>query len=233
MAHLPPTHWAVASGVAATFRHLPYAVAIATVPPAAVSSPPQQPPTRVALYLNPTETTCYRMLARVLYDAPDDIPFNAMHAAGDVVAVATATAAFAAALRQATGLFVQTLHLGNNSMACDPATGDVVLGTDHEPYFYHVHLLCRGNPDRVYFPSPCAAAGADTDQGDDGDATADAHGDGAPRLGGPAVGVNFSVQHANKQPPTATELAALRRGMQRVVAGMPVVDGGVVFELCE
>ena len=180
----PPTdHWAVQSGVVDSFISLPYALCVASVGRAGSGDA-----LRVGLYMNPVDSSCYRMIARVLYDMPSDIPFNQYHSPGEALAVAEVVALASATLYDRTRLFVQTMLLGNNSQVADPESGEIVLGSDHEPYFYHVHLICRGNPDRCYF-------------------------EGSDKLGGPPIGDVFAVRDHRKADVSSSGFQATRKGI--------------------
>lgn len=190
---IPQTHWAVESGLHSAFARSWNAVGVigvnlplrgGTIPESAEKEPLVSSTSHasqlanngarswVGIALNPTDARCYRMIARLLYDDASQIPFNRHHTIDEAVAVQSACAIVSNAVYRTTGLFVQTLHLGNNSMTLDTAsTGEEAalrLGKPDEPYFYHCHLLCRGNPLRSYF-------------------------DNAPELRGPPVGVPLDI----------------------------------------
>ena len=185
---LPPLdHWSVQSGLLESFMSLPYAVCVVSV-----GNDETGGPFRVGLYMNPVDSSCYRMIARVLYSKPGDIPFNRHSSPAVAIAVGEVVALGSAALYDRTNLFVQSMHLGNNSQVADPVSGEIVLGSDHEPYFYHVHLICRGNPGRSYF-------------------------EGSDKLGGPPIGEIFGVRDHRKSDVMSSGFQAVRKGIAAVL----------------
>jgi hypothetical protein len=141
----PANHWAVLSGVESTARLLPYAVAVLRV------RLPSGATTSVLLYLNPTDARNYRMLMRPLVQSASQLPHNAFATQHHSAALHVATGVVADVFWKATGLYIQTYQLGNNSQSTDPLTGGVALmGNEHEPYFLHIHCVCRGDPSRRY-----------------------------------------------------------------------------------
>lgn len=172
--------WVFDSGVESSFRTLDYSIAVISTPHG-----------RVGLYTNPTDRRCYSLIVRTLVPTADQMILNQLHSLEESLAVGMAVAVLKQVLFRRTGLFVQSLHLGNNSMR-STTEGDVGLGNAHEPYFYHVHLLARGDPVRSYF-------------------------DGAPELAGPPLGVAFRPQDGNHARPTDVETAAIVRGFRRVL----------------
>jgi hypothetical protein len=129
----------------------------------------------IGIYLNPTDSRCYRMIARPLCLQTTDLAFNRDDDLSNPISTSIAVALVGKSMRESTGLFVQSLHLGNNSMVSG-SDGELQLGNDKEPYFHHVHyLLCRGNPELAYF-------------------------EGALVLGGPPIGVAFQAQGKGRVP---------------------------------
>lgn len=174
--------WVIDSGVLESFRKLDYAVAVITT---------RYGP--VGLYANPADQQCYRLIARLLVDKPEDIRLNEIQSLEESLAVSTAVAVLKQVVFKHSGLFVQSLHLGNNSMQFDAkSSAGVGLGTLHEPYFYHEHLLLRaGDPDLEYL-------------------------EGAGPIGGPPIGTSFTAQgvHAGK---STKQLAAFVNCMKKVL----------------
>lgn len=115
--------WVIDSGVLESFRKLDYAVAVITT---------RYGP--VGLYANPADQQCYRLIARLLVDKPEDIRLNEIQSLEESLAVSTAVAVLKQVVFKHSGLFVQSLHLGNNSMQFDAkSSAGVGLGTLHEP----------------------------------------------------------------------------------------------------
>ena len=107
-------------------------------------------------------------------------------------------------------LFVQSLHLGNNSMRQVPSNIDsnddkndqiithnvADLGNGHEPYVYHEHLFLRGNPKHSYFVD-------------------------APVLEGPSLGVSFGAQDAKgKMVSSSTQIQSIVKGLKNVLSNV-------------
>lgn len=140
--------WAMLSCVASSFMRLSNAVAVVLVTLSATKK------VQCGVLLNPTDQRCYRMLVLRLYESVEEVPFNQMHTAETAIAVQLASVCVAEKLREATVLFVQSCHLGNNSLrittALRPEHSVIEFGRPNEPYFYHVHLICRGNPKAAY-----------------------------------------------------------------------------------
>lgn len=177
-----PEDWVIESGVEESFRKLSYAIAVVVTPYG-----------RVGLYANPKDQRCYRMIARLLVKDPSDLHLNAFHSLDESLAVGMAVAVTKQVVFETTGLFVQSMHLGNNSMCSTSITGrgDVGLATEQESYFYHEHLILRGDPTRSYFP-------------------------GATALGGPPLGTAFAAQ-GRRVEPTPESLNAVVDGTKNVL----------------
>ena len=223
----PADHWAVASGVEATFRALPYAVAVVAVP-----GPPLPPPlagadepaptaaapgaTRVGVYLNPSDARCYRMLLRPLVPHPAALPFNVFPSMADAAALGVASAAIGDLMWRRCGLYLQTYQLGNNSQTPRDGDGELALtGDAHEPYFAHVHGVWRGNPETAYHPR-------------------------LPRLGGPPIGEAFPMKappgtpHAAKEPwASPAALAAGAQGLRALLSEALAAHGAGVRRFCD
>jgi len=201
--------WVIESGVESSFRQLHFAIAVISVR-LPKDDDDGTPPKMVGVYANPTDLQCYRMIARVLEtdEAHLRVKLNGMHSLEDSLAVSTAVAVLKQILWQQTGLFVQSLHLGNNSMRPiyeDGVEAKVGLGNDHEPYFYHEHLLCRGgDPQQAYLSQ---AAPDDVDDVSD-----------MPVLGGPPLGTAYEAQQ-QKRGISPSHVCAVVRGMQHALRG--------------
>lgn len=200
--------WVIESGVESSFRRLPYAIAVISVRLPIHDDDNNPPPSKmVGLYANPTDLQCYRMIARVLEsnEAHLRAKLNGMHSLEDSLAVSTAVAVLKQILWQQAGLFVQSLHLGNNSMRPvyeDGVVAKLGLGNDHEPYFYHEHLLCRGgDPQQAYLSMGDEARTAEM-----------------PVLGGPPLGTAFEAQQQKRaSSPSPKHICAVMRGMQHAL----------------
>ena len=208
MAHgFPPDHWAITSGVTATFTALPFAVAIVTVP--GISRAAGRSATRIGVYLNPSDARCYRMLLRPLADSVDALPLNQFPSLDDSAALGVAAAVVGDLLWKQCRLYGQSHQLGNNSHATRTADGEIDLcGNSHEPYFCHVHLLFRGNPEKQYHP-------------------------GLPKLQGPPIGEAFPMKappgtpHSEKAPwASDAQLAAGAQAMRELLASAMAAHGG-------
>ena len=180
--------WVIESGVEESFRGLSYAVAIISTLHG-----------KVGLYANPTDRRCYRLIARPLVATLADMTLNQLQTLQESLAVATAVAVFKQVMFRHAGLFVQSLHLGNNSMQQQKLNDDesqdgciVGLGNIYEPYFYHEHLFLRGDPKRSYF-------------------------EGAPALAGPTLGVALGAQDGGRVKPKTFETQALVKGLQGIL----------------
>jgi len=188
---LDPKHWAVQCGMLDTFKQQPSAVAVCHVPvpstiaphpfsqeiirqsistPASSTTPVTTATVPVSIQLNPTDVRNYRLIFRILYEKPEDIPFNKIAPPLDGAILGTATSCIGAVLQKQLGLYLQLLQLGNNSQSWDNDNNCMRLGNTEEPYVLHFHGLLRGDPKKRYF------------------------GDSSPPLGGPEVGTAVVVQ---------------------------------------
>jgi len=151
----------------------------------------------VGIYSNPTDQRCYRLIARLVVEEEDPssmMRVNKFHTLEESLAVAMAVAVLKQVIFHQCHLFVQSLHLGNNSMYEKKKTDDTIkigLGKTGEPYFYHEHLLLRGDPTQTYFR-------------------------GASALGGPPLGTAFAAQGSRVRP-QPEQLAAIVQGLKNVL----------------
>ena len=98
------------------------------------------------VHLNPADRRGYRSIVRLVDESQSlEASFNRLPTSTERAGLHAAVASTAEAY-QRLGLVPQTLVLGNNSQEFDALGGNLVLGTEDEPFFLHAHVLGRGDP---------------------------------------------------------------------------------------
>jgi len=140
--------WAIETGVESSFVNLARALCVVSLKGIDI---------KVGVYLNPTDSTYYRMIVRALVETPEQIRFNSFPDPDEQDAVLRTSAILQRIFYDNLDLYCQFVQLGNNSQSM--VGGDLQLGNAKEPYFYHTHIFCRGDPDRHYLGPDLPALG--------------------------------------------------------------------------
>jgi len=105
--------------------------------------------TYMVLYSNPSDRNGYRSILKLFNDDQNELEklWNRPISHNEYCALFSVTPGICDAYRKL-NLFPQVFMLGNNSHQF--IENNMVLGTDNEPAFAHLHFYARGNPDHCY-----------------------------------------------------------------------------------
>lgn len=104
----------------------------------------------IIAHLNPTDSRGCRAIVKFCdLDHPQKA-YNRAFTEKERTELSEATQYLAKIYRQVFPI-VQIMELGNNAHHLD-SNGQVVLGSETEPYMLHCHIVARGNPETCYIP---------------------------------------------------------------------------------